>query len=46
MGIRYKYGRNLRVDSKHVFKINNPLDYNLPRFDVNTDYLNNEDNSY
>ena len=46
MGIRYKYGRNLRVDNKHVLKIKNPLDYNLPMFDVNTEYIIAKDNSY
>lgn len=39
MGVRYKYGRNLRVDTKHVLKISNPIEYNLPMFDVNTEYI-------
>ena len=46
MGVRYKYGRNLRVDNKHVLKINKPLDYNLPMFDVNTEYIVAKDHSY
>ncbi len=46
MGIRYKYGRNLRVDNKHVFKINKPLEYNLPMFDINTEYIIAKDSSY
>ena len=46
MGIRYKYGRNLRVNQKHIFKINKPLEYNLPTFDVNTEYIIAQDSSY
>ena len=46
MGIRYKYGRNLRVDNKHVLKINKPLDYNLPMFDINTEYIIAKDYTY
>ena len=45
-GIRYKYGRNLRANSKHVFKISNPLEYNLPMFDINTEYLIAQDYDY
>ena len=46
MGTRYKYGRNLRVDTKHVFKISNPEEYNLPMFDVNTEYIIAKDYGY
>ena len=46
MGIRYKYGRNLRVDNKHVFKISNPKNYNLPMFDINTEYIIAKDSGY
>ena len=45
-GIRYKYGRNLRVDTKHALKITNPEEYNLPMFDVNTEYIVAKDKSY
>jgi hypothetical protein len=45
-GIRYKYGRNLRVDTKHALKITNPEEYNLPMFDVNTEYIVAKDRSY
>ena len=46
LGIRYKYGRNLRVNNKHVLKISNPLEYNLPMFDINTEYIIAKDSSY
>ena len=46
MGVRYKYGRNLRVDTKHVLKISNPIEYNLPMFDVNTEYIIARDGIY
>ena len=45
-GIRYKYGRNLRTDNKNIFKIKNPVDYNLPMFDVNTEYIIAKDYNY
>ena len=38
-GVRYKYGRNLNIDTKDVFKIENPKEYFLPNFDVNTQYI-------
>tara|TARA_Y100000590_G_scaffold145477_1_gene167315 strand:- start:2160 stop:3710 length:1551 start_codon:yes stop_codon:yes gene_type:complete len=38
-GVRYKYGRNLNVKDKNILKIENPEDYKLPMFDVNTQYL-------
>ncbi len=28
--IRYKYGKNLKVDEKHIFYIKNPKEYGLP----------------
>jgi len=46
MGTRYKYGRNLRVDTKHVFKISKPEEYNLPMFDINTEYIVAKDYGY
>ena len=32
--------------SKHIFKIDKPLEYNLPKFDVNTEYVIAKDSSY
>ena len=46
MGVRYKYGRNLGVNTKYAFKITNPEDYNLPMFDVNTEYIVAKDHGY
>lgn len=37
--LRYKYGRNLKVDPKHAFIIRDPRRYKLPARGVNTDYL-------
>lgn len=37
--LRYKYGRNLKVDPKHAFFINNPLDCKLPRRNFNINYI-------
>ena len=38
-GIRYKYGRNLNVSDNNILKINNPEDYKLPKFEINTEYV-------
>ena len=45
-GVRYKYGRNLNVDTKKAFKIKNPENYLLPKLDVNTEYLIAKDSNY
>ena len=45
-GVRYKYGRNLNVDQKDIFKINNPKEYMLPSFDVNTQYIFAKENKF
>ena len=45
-GVRYKYGRNLRFEGKNTFKIDRPLDYNLPMFDINTEYIIATDNTF
>lgn len=37
--LRYKYGRNLKADSKHAFFIENPLDGKLPRRNFNINYI-------
>jgi DNA-binding response OmpR family regulator len=37
--LRYKYGRNLKVDSKHALIIRDPKQFKLPARGVNTDYL-------
>ena len=45
-GVRYKYGRNLNVNEKDVFKIKNPEKYKLPTFDVNTEYIFAKENKF
>ncbi len=37
--LRYKFGRNLKVDSKHAVYIKNPKDYKLPQRNFNTNYI-------
>jgi len=37
--LRYKYGRNLQCNQKHVMHIRNPVDYRLPLRGINTHYL-------
>tara|TARA_B100000029_G_scaffold514323_1_gene616719 strand:- start:1498 stop:3048 length:1551 start_codon:yes stop_codon:yes gene_type:complete len=45
-GVRYKYGRNLTLDSKKALKIRNPKNYMLPMLDVNTEYIIAKDLNY
>jgi len=45
-GIRYKYGRNLKSDSRQAFLISNPSDYRLPSRGVNTTYLLAKEDGY
>ncbi|MBU0520454.1 bifunctional response regulator/alkaline phosphatase family protein [bacterium] len=37
--LRYKYGRNLKCDSKHAMVMQNPENYKLPRRGINIDYI-------
>ncbi len=37
--LRYKYGRNLKVDPKHALIIKNPLEYKLPKRQANHNYI-------
>ena len=37
--LRFKYGRNVKVDSKHALQINNPGRYKLPQHGVTTSYI-------
>jgi CheY-like chemotaxis protein len=37
--LRFKYGRNLKVDEKHAIYIKNPLDYRLPKRGVTINYI-------
>jgi hypothetical protein len=37
--LRYKYGRNIKANSKHAMIIKNPKTYKLPVRGVNTNYL-------
>jgi len=37
--LRYKFGRNLKVDNKKAIYIKNPADYKLPKRGINTTYI-------
>ncbi|MEX0602755.1 MAG: PglZ domain-containing protein, partial [Bacteroidota bacterium] len=37
--LRYKYGRNLKVDDRHAVFVKNPADFKLPRASVTTNYV-------
>jgi hypothetical protein len=37
--LRYKYGRNVKIDPKCAMQITNPLDYKLPRRGVIVNYV-------
>jgi CheY-like chemotaxis protein len=37
--LRFKYGRNLKVDDKHAIYIKNPDDYKLPKMGVTINYI-------
>jgi hypothetical protein len=37
--LRFKYGRNLKVDEKNAIYIKNPLDYKLPKRGVTINYI-------
>ncbi len=37
--LRYKFGRNLKVDEKQAVFIKNPVDYKVPQGSVTTNYI-------
>ena len=37
--LRYKYGRNLKIDERQAVFVKNPADYKLPRRSVTTNYV-------
>ncbi|MEZ4701289.1 MAG: response regulator [Rhodothermales bacterium] len=37
--LRYKYGRNLKCDSKHAIFVKNPQEFGLPGRGINTNYI-------
>ena len=37
--LRYKFGRNIKCDSKHAIMVKNPKDYKLPARGVNVHYI-------
>jgi len=45
-GVRYKYGRNLNINSKECLKISDPELYGLPKLDINTQYVISSENNF
>ncbi len=39
VNLRFKFGRNLKVDDKHAVYIKNPEDYKLPKMGVTINYI-------
>jgi len=37
--LRYKFGRNLKCDEEEAIYVQNPEDYGLPRYGMNTNYI-------
>ena len=44
--LRYKFGRNLKVDEKQAVFIKSPIDYKLPRSSVTTNYVMAKEDYY
>jgi CheY-like chemotaxis protein len=44
--LRYKFGRNLKVDEKQAIFVKNPADYKLPRNSVTTNYVMAKEDFY
>ncbi len=44
--LRYKFGRNLKVDDKQAVFVKNPADFNLPRGSVTTNYIMAKEDYY
>jgi DNA-binding response OmpR family regulator len=44
--LRYKFGRNLKVDEKQAVFIKSPVDYKLPRGSVTTNYVMAKEDYY
>ena len=44
--LRYKYGRNLKVDKKHAFHIANPSEAKLPQRNFNINYIVSKEDYY
>jgi len=45
-GVRYKMGRNIKVNDKYALRISNPTDCMLPSFHMNENYLIALDNNF
>ncbi|MEW6652522.1 MAG: bifunctional response regulator/alkaline phosphatase family protein [Bacteroidota bacterium] len=46
VNLRFKFGRNLKVDDKHAVFIKNPADYKLPKRGVTISYIISKEDYY
>jgi len=46
VNLRFKFGRNLKVDDKHAVYIKNPADYKLPKRGVTISYIISKEDYY
>jgi hypothetical protein len=44
--LRFKFGRNLKVDDKHALFIKEPVDYKLPKRGVTINYIISKEDYY
>ncbi len=44
--LRFKFGKNLKVDPKHAIQINDPSKYKLPKHGVTTNYIISKEDYY
>ncbi|MGD8779786.1 MAG: bifunctional response regulator/alkaline phosphatase family protein [Ignavibacteria bacterium] len=44
--LRFKFGRNLKVDDKHAVFMKNPVDYKLPKRGLTTSYIISKEDYY
>jgi hypothetical protein len=44
--LRFKFGRNLKVDDKHAIFIKNPLEYKLPKRGLTISYIISKEDFY
>jgi len=44
--LRFKFGKNLKVDEKHAIFVKNPLDYKLPKRGITISYIISKEDYY
>lgn len=46
VNLRYKFGRNLKIDDRQAVFVKNPSDYKLPRRSITTNYVMAKEDYY